>query len=234
MKNINTIFPPPQKFIIKILFDDTKITEDIINKCFYFISTFGGLGSKARNGFGRLNITELSTIKATDLLKELKNNLKSSFTSFSNDISLYSSGRSKANWNEVLSELGQAYLSSRVNYHDGSNTTANGIEDEHDYKLRPFIAAPLLEGRNTHLPKYNGTPVIKLQRHSKTHFFGIVKNGSSYMGYILHLPYQYLAGSESELNITTANVTTLQTSYNTANNAFNNNLDKNGLKQIIL
>ncbi len=174
----HAFFDEKQKFAVclKVL-DDAKILE-IIN-AFVLMCYVGGLGSKSRNGFGKIkiiNAIENESIDITGNLPKWKDLLvssqsKSSFTSLSDSSLLFTTTEvNKGAYDKTLSIIGDAYIYARKNMKDG-----------HTYDIRRYIASPINQDKNAFL-----------ERHSKSYFLFLDEENEGYRGYILFLPYQYV------------------------------------------
>jgi len=230
-------FEPDSTKIFKVLFSypegfDIQSLKDAFLCC----SIFGGLGACSRNGFGRFLIKGVENDEET-IKRLLKNSagLKS-YTSLSSALKLFALTNAYNKWEDVLCELGKKYFTARVNYQANRNVASKntfGIDNERNYKNRPYIGSPLMAGnRQEALKIENPDYSLKLERHSKSHFFGIRKENGNYYGYILHLPYDYLKDFPS-----ISRRTDYKNAYDNAANAFNNSLSmptKQNMKTIIL
>lgn len=180
-------FDEKQRFEICLRFtDETKVDEVI--KAFVLMCYIGGLGSKSRNGFGKIKIItaiENKGDKTTDITQNLPkwkdllktDKVKSKFTSLSNTELLFSAKEvAKDGYDKALKVIGDAYIFARKNMGDG-----------HTYNTRRYIAAPITQDINAFL-----------ERHSKSYFLFLDKENDGYRGYILFLPYQYVSDISSE------------------------------------
>jgi len=190
-------YPIETEFSFSLKFEEPALKNELIHAVL-LMSTFGGLGAKSRNGFGRFSFTiegndEIPNLNA--LLNTLKTGTRSEYTSFSDDIQLHqlnsALGRT-SEWNQVVSDLGRKYKISKELLGD----------KPYDYDKRVIIAAPI--GRIQY-------------RHAKTYFFGVTKQSDEYAGYLLFLPYHFLAKSN---NIQGVNDN--EDNYNTINSEFIN------------
>jgi len=86
------------------------------------------------------------------------------------------------------------------------------LEPRHVFKKRSLISAPIME---------KGKRRSFLERHSKPYFLKIIKEGSSYKGRILCLPYQYGFGLKE--------MDTKVKEYMSVIEAFNKRLYENGM-----
>ncbi len=140
--------------------------------------TFGGLGSRSRNGFGSLYCAALidRTVKKEGELK--------SFTSFSKETNLFDKFNTYMNWEDALSEIGDVYRNARLK-----------LERKHSWNNRKFIAMPI-EAQRENIPD-----AIRRGRHAKPYFLHISKTiDGKYRGQILFLPYQYKSRPDDHSN----------------------------------
>jgi CRISPR-associated protein Cmr1 len=210
-------FKPGGTFKLIIQVRDQAISKADILHLFQLMGTFGGLGSGARNGYGRFELLGQAPIDPKTLINPYIGQPKMPYTAFSNQYTLFQLPQAQASWQNALFQLGKAYLASRVNYHNTSTYTSQGLEREHSYEQRKFIAFPL---RNE---KIGNTGI---ERHAKSHFFGLLKTAENqYSGYLLHLPSKYLGDLDKNGS--------LDQQYQRIHQAFNQNLVRNGLKQTL-
>jgi len=210
-------FDEKQKFDIclKFIIDEEKINEVV--KAFILMCYIGGLGSKSRNGFGKIKIISAIETKGEsniDITKKLpkwkdllKNtNSKSKFTSLSNSELLFSAKEvTKGNYDEALKVIGDAYIFARKNMQDG-----------HTYDVRRYIASPINQDRNAFL-----------ERHSKSYFLFLDEELEGFRGYILFLPYLYVSdiNNDSLKKGKSVPQDAIQ-NYNNATEKFNQKLQK--------
>lgn len=229
-RDANSCFLPGSNFLMKLSIQNDAISDEELVKIVHLMGLFGGLGSRTRNGFGRFITTSNPEQRLTELLKDLSgpDSELPAYTAFSNQITLLGFGSNEYHdsWQSAMSKLGEAYLASRVNYHTHQSSTRNGLENEHYYKKRAFIAMPLKRDRND--------VMIDLERHAKTYFFGIerIKN-KKLQGYFLHLPYLYLEGNDDFKNRNVNEQNSIRREYQAVNTTFISNLQKNGLTKIL-
>jgi CRISPR-associated protein Cmr1 len=212
----HAFFDEGQKFEICLRFTDESIVDEII-KAFILMCYVGGLGSKSRNGFGKIKIINAVEIKDNtnanitqdlpkwrDLLKT--KNSKSKFTSLSNSQLLFSAKEAtKGSYNNALKVIGDAYIFARKNMGDG-----------HTYDTRRYIAAPITQDQNAFL-----------ERHSKSYFLFLDEENEGYKGYILFLPYQYVSGISNEnLKKGRSVPSDVVNKYNAATQKFNKKLQE--------
>lgn len=244
--NYNTYITPGSKFKIIIYTNDTNIITKI-EKTMTYLSLFGGLGAKTRNGFGQFRIKDLTTEieinerKIKELISEFPSMDKSNHTAFSRDTKLLTyNGKGFDNWNEALAKLGEIYFKSRVNYVDGDNKkVANGLDNEHSYLARPYIAYPLQKEAIRYRDSGRREREFKIERHSKAFFFRVFKMKDTneknvYFPYILFMPYNYSEDSEllSKDKNVMRNIGTIQNNYKTYHDEFIKKLITNGMKTV--
>ncbi len=209
-------FDEGQKFDIFFKFiDETKVDEVV--KAFVLMCYVGGLGSKSRNGFGKIKIISAieikdnATIDITQNLPKWKELLKtthpmSKFTSLSKSHLLFSAKEVKnGSYYEALKEIGDAYISARKN-----------VEDAHRYEIRRYIASPINQDKDAFL-----------ERHSKSYFLFLNEEEDGYRGYILFMPYLYASdiGEDNLKNGKSVPKDVIQ-KYNCATKRFNQKLQE--------
>lgn len=227
-------YTPESTFTITIYTPD-EFRQEIIY-ALKMCSAFGGLGAKSRNGYGRFTIENTSDDE-NDFIKRFVEGGENNFTSFdrqdytslSKETVLFKLNKIFTNWEGVLDELAYIYICGRVQFVDNKGKNFDGIEEEHDLKLRPFIAYPLKDSKIEFKNNFNSKITVKIDRHAKTHFFGIVKNENDYQGYILHLPYNYLNGEYTGIDYED-----LLEKYNSVMLDFNTALLKTNLHKVTL
>jgi len=164
---------PGSKFTIKFTFEYND--EEILNQvklsvidAFKMLYTFGGLGSKSRNGFGQFR-----PINEDYVL--LKNNSKInrdvvSYSCISSNMKLFSCNKSFSTWQEALAFVGNIYRMSKLKL-DG---------DKHKYGKRVLFNAPLIQAKFQNI----------FSRKAKTHFISINQHSDkTFRPQILNLPY---------------------------------------------
>lgn len=200
-------------FDIQIQYKNNE-KEDIF-KSLYLFALFGGLGSRSRNGFGKICIQNnqetfadiecLNPYNANNLKKLIKASDNSSYSSFSKDIKLFKLKNSNySSYQDTLADLGIIYKDSRI-----------ALESKHTYDKRQFIGAPIIVGKGIDSQK------SILDRHSKPYFLNVYKNDSGkYDGYILFLPSVYCEGIDKQ----GINPSELDQKFQTVCNNFNQEL----------
>ncbi len=187
---VRDYLPEGQRFRIILNILDDAVVSDVV-KSFYFLSVFGGLGTKSRNGFGSVHITTVTENSTTrkpiefftqydleypfptgNLHKKLQvhNTAMPEFTALSREMKIFQLKKSSySTWDQCLADIGEMYRRSR-----------GDLEHKHDFDKRKYLGAPLMEG------KYNRA---ELERRAKPYFLRVVKG--SYQGYIVYLPSKY-------------------------------------------
>ena len=165
-----------QKFFVIISLPDDL--EKGLTNMFKILSTFGGLGSRSRNGFGSFRIRSINDAE-NDFYFNLKRNNYSSelpkYSAFSQGMHLWMTKKLEK-WDDALAELGIAYREAR-----------GKIENKHHYEKRQYIGAPIIVGKSQK---------SKLDRHAKPYFMSVHREDGNYTGYILYLPSKYAYGKE--------------------------------------
>jgi CRISPR-associated protein Cmr1 len=173
-----------QKFSI-IITSHYPIHNDI-EKSLKIMSTFGGLGSKSRNGFGSFKILKIDD-KSGDFYYNLKKNNFTpdlpKYSAFSQNMRLWRIKNSEGSQNETLKKLGKVYK-------EGKNELKKA-----EFDMREYIGAPITFKND------NKDKESKLKRHSKPYFMSVHHENDSFIGYILYLPSEYAYEiKQSDLN----------------------------------
>ncbi|SEM58630.1 CRISPR-associated protein, Cmr1 family [Syntrophus gentianae] len=164
---------------LKIILTFPKTIEADLMKALNAMISFGGLGSRSRNGFGSLHCDEL-----TEFTLPKEGPLKS-FTAFSKEAYLFNHFKVCDTWHDALYEIGNVYRQSRLNL--------EGIR--HEWNKRALIAMPI-EAKNESIPSS-----IRNGRHAKPYFLHVNKiSDGKYQGQILFLPYIYKSGHEDKIS----------------------------------
>jgi len=173
-----------QKFKIIMLFPRETAYQNAVFECLYLMSIIGGIGSRSRNGYGRLKIDGINNYISSKDFVSFVNSLKKGkcvdYTAFSDKMKLFGTKKRTNTWNDALFELAKAYRSARTS-----------LDKPHYGENRQYLSSPLI------IDKVNKSSF--LERHSKQYFFGIEKIGSEYAGYILFLPYRFCQNSGLQL-----------------------------------
>jgi CRISPR-associated protein Cmr1 len=176
-------YPVGEKFKIIVLFSGNKSFQKTISECLYLMSVIGGIGSRSRNGYGRLKINGISeNIESADFVSfvsSLKKGSRSDYTAFSDEMKLFRIKKRTNTWNDALFELAKAYRSARTS-----------LDKPHFGANRQYISSPLMIDNDNK---------SFLERHSKQYFFGIEKIDTAYNGYFLFLPYRFCQNSNLKL-----------------------------------
>lgn len=157
------------KFDIEFLIEKPEFKQDILDS-FYLLVYFGGIGSKNRNGFGKIKISEDKFDYILEKIKKSKQDKNSDvhFLSFNKNIRIYQITDSYNNWSDCLGNLGKIYRDARLK-----------LEEKHNYEKRQYIGAPIIINP--------GGQQSVLARKGKPVFLNVLKNGQVYKGYILYL-----------------------------------------------
>lgn len=153
-------FEPESRFTLKILIRDTIHKEDIL-KSLYALVQFGGIGAKARNGFGSFTLNEIDVLnkyQISDLSPQIEIRDYSCFSKHSRE---YEIGEKKT-WEKSLAEALKLYVS---------------VKNKFDGSKKNYIAA--------HKPE-----LLNLKRKPKFCFYKIspTKEGS-FRSKVVFLPY---------------------------------------------
>ena len=155
---------PGSQFKIVLNINKAEYQKEILDSINALV-TFGGLGSKSRNGFGQFDILNLN-----EKLQVNTNGSRSDYSFFSSDSKLFVVEKTFTCWQDALIHLGDAYRISKLQF-EGK---------KHNYSKRVFIAAPTIQARGEEV----------FSRKSKVHFMHVNKvSDSEYKAQILTLPY---------------------------------------------
>ena len=105
-------------FNIRLGYDeklDEKLQKEI-ELAFHFLSYFGGLGAKSRNGFGRFQILN-ADYKYDEIINLVKkfNFEKPSWTAFSTGAKIFQSKQDFNSWSAAVSFIGTLYVKNKIN-----------------------------------------------------------------------------------------------------------------------
>ncbi len=205
---IRDYIKPNQKFSLSIFLSDT-LENDIIN-IVKLLSTFGGLGSRSRNGFGSFKILSINDENDSFYFNFKKNDYSlklPKYSALSQGMRLWKTDQ-QDKWDDALAKLGIIYRNAR-----------NMLESKYVYSKRQYIAAPIIVGKSQE---------SMMDRHSKPYFMSVHLAGNNkYVGYILYLPSEYAYGEEKIDN------TKETKNFIKVCEEFNDILSKN-LKEVIL
>ncbi len=155
--------------------------SEIVNEVkssFELLSTFGGLGSRSRNGFGSFKIQSIGS-ESDNFYSNLE---KSSYTSNLPKYSAFSQGirlwktKQFDKWDDALAELGVVYKNAR-----------NKLEAKYVYDKKQYIASPIIVGK---------IQKSIMERRAKPYFMSVHNENNKYIGYMLHIPSEYAYGKE--------------------------------------
>ncbi|MEO0206663.1 MAG: type III-B CRISPR module RAMP protein Cmr1 [candidate division WOR-3 bacterium] len=190
---IREYYPSKTKFNIVLRFTNETCINEVLNAVHVWF-TFGGVGSRSRNGFGSFNaLTKehaFENIKDTlsvsnlyekkHLTKLIKGDGLSSYPSFTQGTKLFKAKQSFDSGLDALADVGKTYKNAKV-----------GLERRHYFNKRQYIGSPIVEKKETK---------SFLDRHAKPYFIKIAKEGDRYRAYILYLPSLYCEGLEEDRN----------------------------------
>lgn len=168
------------------------------------LSKYGGLGAKARNGYGCFKVLAVVGLdEYQDVAVDLSNYAEKcqelpAYTAVTNFYSLFKT-KKKRSWEAVFYDLADAYLYARIYL----------AEDLHEYSRRELIAQPIV------VKKERSARENFLDRHSKPYFLHVEKiSENEYQGSILCLPYNYLKGIPRKMVRRTDSLTEIDEVYN--------------------
>lgn len=150
------------KFKLLLRFYNDEHKEEVLNAVTALIS-YGGLGSKSRNGFGSIHAIEKQKKISLPKMNSARyhafsDNSKEFIFNIHNE------------WVDALVEIGTHYRQARLN-----------LEPRHVWDKRQLVAKPIEVKREISIP----------DRHAKPFFLHIDKINNSYRGKILFMPYKY-------------------------------------------
>lgn len=159
-------------FQVVLRSQDEALIEHAI-QCIAIAGKIGGLGQRARNGWGRFAV-EGYPVNVDQLVEQGKTSGLLSYTSFSSKSELIPL-KKVGNWQTVLEEFGTKWK---------KHIEGGRIENVQ------FLVAPI---------QIKNGPRSILSRHPKSLFLILEPTGSShrFTGKLLYLPYQYLDQAES-------------------------------------
>lgn len=166
---------PGGGFTLNLVMPDIQTAE--IDSLVKVAFCFGGLGSKAHNGYGSVDIdgqNEVSDKIFLELKQKMNNVTSPLFPAFSSGMVLYRTKNAADGWDGALADLAKAYRAARMQ-----------IENRHVYEKRQYIGAPLMADKKQY---------SFLDRHAKPYFMSVHKVSGKYRGYILYLPSEYAPG----------------------------------------
>lgn len=169
-----THIKPKTKFQLNVSIKDIGHTEEVVDSIKMFLS-WGGIGSKSRNGFGSMDCTDLSEPEAKFSGNVvLSKNLKQ-FPVLSTLSKVFRSKKTFDSWEDALSEIGIIYKNAR-----------SSLEKSHQYEKRGYVARPIEVKGERNIPSN-----IKNGRIPKPFYLGLKKIDSKFMGYIICLPVEF-------------------------------------------
>jgi len=122
-------------FTIRITYN--KKHHDQIANTFSFLIYFGGIGAKARNGFGSLYCSDVSR----PLFEQFKKGRIKSFTALSEQSLLFDNFTPKELWKDALAEIGNLYKQAR-------------FELKNQGEKRELLAKPFKRDNSRHAKPY--------------------------------------------------------------------------------
>lgn len=174
LKYTRPAFMPGGEFDLTILWDNEE-TARALFQALDALLRFGGLGARTRNGWGKFTVKDLPTQLHVNIdhANQFSQGLPA-FTGLSKASTVFSSKSTFPNWDKALAHVGLIYHHSR-----------QALERKHYYDRRVMVAQPII------VEKENVKEMF-LERHSKSMFLSVVKEGGQYRGQILFMPYQFL------------------------------------------
>lgn len=177
-----THIKPKVKIRLDISIKDIGHTDEIIDSIRMFLS-WGGIGSKSRNGFGSMDYKDLSEPKTSFSKKVLLSENLKQFPVFSELSKVFISSKPFNSWEEALSDVGIIYKKAR-----------SLLEKPHQYEKRGYVARPIEVKGEKNIPSN-----IKSGRIPKPFYLGIRKYENQFINYIICLPVEFYENkSQSE------------------------------------
>jgi len=178
---IKEYFPAGTAFTLNIVYSNK---DHIIEteKSLACMTCYGGAGSKSRNGYGSLLISNLSAeaIKFADDLVKKNNKSLMNYSSFSNSAEtvLFSEHSS---WDAALSEIGLVYKNARL---------ATNIDNvKHEVKNRLMIAEPIMESKRMFGKRYSKPMHLSVDYNPEN---------KKYRGRITIMPFKKFIGERQD------------------------------------
>ncbi|MFW5800231.1 MAG: type III-B CRISPR module RAMP protein Cmr1 [Spirochaetota bacterium] len=213
---------PETKFDIVLKYKE-EYEKDIL-KSLFFLSTFGSLGAKSRNGFGNFIIKNISEfeplgdlyttnpVKNDNLKKILNQNIPNNsnnnlpkYTSLSRThTKLYKLNNSYEKALDALTALQEIYLRTRVLFNNENSSNNYTIND------RVYLGSPIMA-------------INKKDRRSKPYFIRVLRDGDGkYHSYLLYMGAEFTQNGNHNAK------------FKEINNVFINNFrDNNNIKKIM-
>jgi len=204
---IRDYLPPNITFELILSLPDTedfKEQERQIVMSVYLLATCGGIGSKARNGFGNIRIRSITETRnhgkeereyarefslgfpSHEFFQEHVKNGTSpdevpEFTALSRQMRIFRLKQDTyRNWDDCLAALGEIYRAAK-----------SRLDKPLKCEKRQYIAAPITIQKRVG-GRWKTYDSSFLERRAKPYFLRVVQNGEhDYQGYILYLPSHY-------------------------------------------
>lgn len=204
---IRDYLPPGTAFDLILSLPDSetfKTQEEQIVTSVYLLATCGGVGSKARNGFGNIRITGVTEKRSgsskepayameypldfppTEFFDHHVTNGTSAdavpeFTAFSRQMEIFRLRKeSYGTWDDCLAALGEIYRACK-----------GRLDEPLRCDKRQYIAAPITIQQRVG-GRWKTYDSSFLERRAKPYFLRVVRRGEhDYQGYIMYLPSRY-------------------------------------------
>jgi CRISPR-associated protein Cmr1 len=181
-KYLSKCFWPGQDFSLNISYRE-DIDMDQVWRAIYFWTYFSGLGSRNRNGLGKIWITKWPDEISIPALKFPKPALRP-YTAFSNKTAYFET-QGLDQWDWALGEIGGIYREVR-----------RGLEKRKVFASRVVLSQPLMEF-DFATKQSNPADEMFLERHAKSLFMGVRPDGDKFKGQLLVMPYLYLGNANT-------------------------------------
>ncbi|MGB0525033.1 MAG: type III-B CRISPR module RAMP protein Cmr1 [Flammeovirgaceae bacterium] len=221
-------FIPSTDAPIQIEFQFGNVTDEqfeSVKRAFAAFIHFGNLGSKSRNGFGKLFPAKPLEITYQKVLEAGKQKPLANFTAFSKESRCLESTGTYHSWDQAMDYLKTVYENARKALPQKANRT--------------LVAAPIETKINPQdfYVKINDKDE-KIDRHAKPYFVSVIPIAQQkpntpprYRLRILHLPYNYFYGHQLVKDLPSEQIR-LKGEYMTIQNSMINYFLKNGFKKV--
>lgn len=136
---------------------------------------FGGVGSRARNGYGSIYCEEIENWSWNNKIQ--CDSCLAEFPVISKEIRLYETKESFGTWEEALARIGKNYIEARLS-----------LENPHHFERRAFLAKPIISKQD----KFNIPKDVQKDRLPKNLYLHVKKtDADKFVGQILIIPVQH-------------------------------------------
>lgn len=191
---IKEYFPAGTEFCVRVSYRDKSLYDTIL-EVFKVLASFGGLGSKSRNGFGSFFVEKVKKDNTnvdfkynTEEIFRGKSQLQNTlplFPAFSNQCRLFKTREKYDKWEDALGVIGKVYREARLS-----------LDRPHFYNNRQYVAAPIIVGRRQHGFRWLSRKAKPVFLHVSCQRDKYKRDRYKYIGYILYMPYHFCKGAE--------------------------------------